>query len=483
MKAVGYIRVSTEEQFLEGYSVAAQKNLIQKYCNANNYDLIDLYVEEGVTAKTLNRPRVQELLTDAEQEKFDVVIVYRLDRLTRRLSNLTSLVELFLKHDIELKSLTENLDISSLSGRAMLQILGVFAEFELGSISERVAIAREQRARQGYYDSPGGVFGYDYDKENQTYSINEKEALIVREIFELHQSGKGVDYICRELNSKGVKTRNGKQIYRTFINRMIKKGWYYCGKVHYECKSGEIIYQDAINIPKPILTEEEFLRSNKIYGARVYDQRKKHTDDKYIYKGKLRCAYCGTLFISNTTTHRRTTKTEDSVYRYYRCYQRREGRCPAKYWFAPKVDKAFVDFLKRFASEDIKVVTEIDDANKNKLIKDKTLLENKIAKEKERKRRLQYLLLDEDLDKDEFIKMSAEISDNISNLREEIRKIDDDLESFGKMANKEQEKVIALNIVNEWEKLNRIQKKELLNVFIKNIFIANDGIKRIDFII
>ena len=406
MKAVGYLRVSTEEQVLEGYSLDAQKNKIIEYCKTNGYDLIDYYVDEGISGKSLKRPKVQELISDVKKRKFNAIVVYRLDRFTRSLKDLANLIELFDKFNVLIKSTSEDLDISSLSGRAMVQMLGVFAEFERGAIAERVALGREQRARDGFYDAPGGMLGYNYDKDNQIYNINLEESELVKEIFALHQSGKGVDAICKILNNRGVKTRRGSMFHRTFIIRMIKKGWYYCGKLRYTTKSGEIIFQNAKNIPNPILTEEEFLKSYKIYGANKRDSRKKHSDDKYIFKGKLRCAYCGTMLISNTSAKRKNKHAPDKVYRYYRCYHKREGQCnESRYWTSNQVDMVFLDYLKKFSESkiDLDLIIALGDANeiKNK----KRLLEEKISKEQNRKKRLQYLLLDEDINKNDFLKM------------------------------------------------------------------------------
>ena len=315
MKAVGYLRVSTEEQALEGYSISSQKNQIIECCKANQYELIDFYADEGVSGKSLKRPKVMELIADVKAHKFDIIVIYRLDRLSRSLKDLADLIELFDKFNVLIKSTSEELDISSLSGRAMIQMLGVFAEFERGSISERIIVNLEQRVRDGYFHSPGGMFGYTYDKENKIYNINPEEAAIIQEIFAMHQSGLGVNAICRSLNSRGIKTARGRTFYRSFIARMLRDGWHLCGKLHRKTRSGEIIHKDAINILEAILTEEVFLRSNKIYAATFTKQRKKHGDDRYIFKGKLRCAYCGRVMLtSSCRKKKKQIQTKQTLY-------------------------------------------------------------------------------------------------------------------------------------------------------------------------
>jgi site-specific DNA recombinase len=485
LKAVGYLRVSTEEQVIEGYSIDAQKNRIIEYCKTNDYDLIDYYVDEGVSGKSLKRPKVQELIADVKNNKFDVIVVYRLDRFSRSLRDIVNLAELLEKYNVQLKSTSEEIDISSLSGKAMLQMLGVFAEFERGSIAERVALALEQRAREGYYKAPKAPFGYTYDPKTQNYLINPEQAAIVREIFALHQSGKGVDAICKIMNDRGIRTTEGCKFHRTFIIRMFQKGWYYCGKFMFRLRTNKKpILLTAANIPETILTEEEFLKSHKIYGANARDNRKKHDDKAYIFKGKLRCAYCGTMLISNTAGRRRDKNAHDKVYRYYRCYHKREGQCnEARYWTESGVDKVFLDFLKRFSSSKVEIDLETAKADEKKILNKKRLLEEQVFKEQNRKKKLQYLLLDEDISKDDFLRMSVEISETIENLEREMAKLDADLAEIAKAENLEQQKAIAKSIAEEWGNLDPVRKKEFLNAFVKTIFIGRDGIKKIDFIL
>lgn len=426
---------------------------------------------------------MKELIEDVKKNKLRIIVVYRLDRITRSLKDLANLMELLDRYNVKLKSISEELDITSLSGRAMIQMLGVFAEFERGSIAERVAMGREQRAKEGYYTAPGRMFGYNYDKDNQIYTINEDEALIVKEMFELHRSGKGIDAITKICNEKGYKTSTGGDFNRHFVKRAIVNGWYYCGKLKFTKKNGEHFIVDAINIPKPILTEEEFMQSYKIYGAKALDQAKKHSDDVYVFKGKLRCAYCGILLTSNTSAHRTNKEAPDKVYRYYRCYRKREGRCENKYWLSTLADSAFYDFVNRFGSAPIESDLELSLEQRDNLLNNKKVFEEKIEKELERKRKLQLLLLDDTFSKDEFLDLSKEIDNNIDIYKNEIATLDSGLNSLNDIKRLELEKKIANNIATSWPKLNNMQKKEFLNVFVKNIYISREGITKVEFIV
>ncbi|GAB7387104.1 hypothetical protein BSNK01_09400 [Bacillaceae bacterium] len=145
MKAALYIRVSTEEQAKEGYSVEAQKRKLTDFCHLQEWEIFDYYVDDGYSAKNLDRPALQRLIADLKEKKFDVVLVYKLDRLVRSMINLQELLQLFEKHDIKFHSLHEKFETHTAAGRLFLNIVGSMAEFERLQIAERVKVGMEQR--------------------------------------------------------------------------------------------------------------------------------------------------------------------------------------------------------------------------------------------------------------------------------------------------------------------------------------------------
>ncbi len=135
MKVGLYARVSTDEQAKEGYSINAQCKKLQQYAELNDWTGV-LYVDDGYSAKDLNRPQAMRLFKDIEEKKIDTVVVYKLDRLTRNVKNLYELMDLFDKSNCKLISLTESLDTSSASGRFFITMLGAMAQWERETISE-----------------------------------------------------------------------------------------------------------------------------------------------------------------------------------------------------------------------------------------------------------------------------------------------------------------------------------------------------------
>ena len=178
MRAAIYIRVSTSEQAAEGYSLAAQRKSLMQWCNGRAYDVVDVYADEGISAKDIkHRPAMLRLLSDVQTGKIDVVCVWALSRLTRSVADLYSVWELFAAHNCGLISYTEAFDTTTPTGRAMMGMLGVFAQMEREFTAERVSAAIAERAAQGKRTCN------DLDGKD-SLKINPAEAERVRYIFD-----------------------------------------------------------------------------------------------------------------------------------------------------------------------------------------------------------------------------------------------------------------------------------------------------------
>ena len=136
-----YIRVSTQEQAVEGHSIEAQEARAREYAERMDYEITNVYIDEGISGKSTKRPAFQRMMADARMGNFDFVIIWKLTRLGRNMLDILKTVEEFIKLGIELFSISENFDISTSSGKLMLQLLGSFGEFERNQISENVIMA------------------------------------------------------------------------------------------------------------------------------------------------------------------------------------------------------------------------------------------------------------------------------------------------------------------------------------------------------
>ena len=150
LTGVIYARVSTEEQVSEGYSINAQKELLQEYAKTRNIQIVDEYIDEGRSGKSIEgRPEMQRLLKDARDNKFDTVITYKLDRLARKTRDSLDIVETLERHNVQLMSYSENIDTTTPGGKMFYTLISSFAEMERSTIIDRVKMGMKQRAKQG----------------------------------------------------------------------------------------------------------------------------------------------------------------------------------------------------------------------------------------------------------------------------------------------------------------------------------------------
>ena len=146
-----YIRVSTDEQAKEGYSIRAQEEKLRQYAALKDWHIYSVYADEGISGKDIEgRPAVKQLIADVESGKVNNVLVYKIDRLTRSTKNLIELVDLFNVNNCAFNSLVESIDTASATGRMFLKIVGIFAEFERENLAERVRLGMERKVKEGY---------------------------------------------------------------------------------------------------------------------------------------------------------------------------------------------------------------------------------------------------------------------------------------------------------------------------------------------
>lgn len=478
IKTAIYIRVSTEEQAAEGYSIDAQKTKLVQYCQIHDLDIGGIYIDDGVSAKDLNRPQVQKLLKTVEDRTIQRVLVFKLDRITRSLRDLLDLIDLFEAKKVIFTSLTEQIDTSTATGRMFVQLLGVIAEWERGIIGERVVEGMEERARTGKYTAPGSPYGYTYDGEN--YLINEEEAQVIRLIFEMHRGGKGYTKIANYLNELGYRTKRGALHTTKSVNLIITRP-YYCGWFNYKPKGKKPFLVKATNIPEPIITEEEFKMSRKIAESRRSDSAKKHSRDEFILHNKLRCS-CGRL-MRTTISIRYGKRIKEKPYLYYSCFNKLNRRCTQGNISIEKVDAEFLEFLKNLENKKETIDVEKDKSRIEALNKEKENANNQLERENERKKRLQFLYIDDKIDQASYLDLMSDIDLSVKRLIGTIKAMEVEIEKLSKFDLLEKEKKIASKLVKNWDLLDTKAKKEFVQVFIDQVILHEDKIKRVEFII
>jgi len=205
-----YCRVSTDEQAREGMSLDEQQDRLKSYCKAMGWNETPIiFIEDGYSAKNLDRPHLTRLLNQVRKGEISKVLVTKLDRMSRRLRHLLEMIDLFEDHKVSFISISESFDTNTPSGRLTLQVLGAVAEFERERIRERVFENMLHGANHGKWltQSP-----YGYNLINKELVINEDEAAVVRRAYELYlNQGMGFYAIAKTLNEEGIPSKQGKE--------------------------------------------------------------------------------------------------------------------------------------------------------------------------------------------------------------------------------------------------------------------------------
>ncbi|MGW7916163.1 cassette chromosome recombinase CcrB [Staphylococcus xylosus] len=367
-KRVGiYVRVSTEMQSTEGYSIDGQINQIREYCDFNNFAVVDVYADRGISGKSMNRPELQRLLKDAKEGQIDSVMVYKTNRLARNTSDLLKIVEDLHRQNVEFFSLSERMEVNTSSGKLMLQILASFSEFERNNIVENVFMGQTRRAQEGYYQ--GNLpLGYEKIPDNKhELMINQHEANIVKYIFESYAKGHGYRRIANALNHKGYVTKKGKPFSIGSVTYILSNP-FYIGKIQFAK------YKDWNDKRRKGLNDNPVIADGKhspIISQDLWDKvqtRKKQVSKKPQVHGKgtnlltgiISCPICSAPMAASNTTNTLKDGTKKRI-RYYSCSNfRNKGSkvCSANSVRANVIEKYVMDQILEIVKSD-KVIKQV----------------------------------------------------------------------------------------------------------------------------
>jgi site-specific DNA recombinase len=269
VRAAIYTRVSTEDQAKEGFSLDAQLEKLRSYCKARDWVIGGEYIDDGYSGRYVKRP-AYKLMMD-EMDKWDTILVIKMDRIHRNSKNFMLMMEQLKKSGKEFVSMTESLDTSTAMGRFVMDIIQRIAQLESEQIGERVYVGMEQKARTN-----GGILGfnipYGYNYNNGKLEVNDSEALHVKYIFDNYINRLSMKKIAELLNQKNIPTKLDK-IWAPQTVSLILKNPVYCGFLHWE---------DYLNPSdhKPIVDKEIFNEVQKIIQNK--NIKTKHHSDCFI---------------------------------------------------------------------------------------------------------------------------------------------------------------------------------------------------------
>lgn len=290
MRVALYPRVSGLEQ-AENYSIPEQIKRMKAYCEARGWMVYKIYTDAGFTGSNLERPGLQSLIKDAEKKNIDMVLVYKLDRLSRSQKDTLYLIEdVFDKHDVYFTSITENFDTSTPTGKAFLGILAVFAQFEREQIRERTMIGKNSRAQEGkWHGSKWTPIGYDY--KDDMLIPNEYEAMQVNEIADLYIARTPIKQIEKTCDERGYRHKYGEWDCKTIRNVLSNP-----------VNIGMIKHRDKYypGIHKPILSQEKFDAIKVITEERKQKYAQPHKKYSALLSGMIFCKHCGGKYAKQT---------------------------------------------------------------------------------------------------------------------------------------------------------------------------------------
>jgi len=221
MKAIGYVRVSTEEQAREGISLENQQVKIRTYCDLHNFELETIIEDAGKSGKDLNREGVQELIQKVKDKRIGAVLVYKLDRLSRKVIDTLNLIELMKKNHVEFHSIIDSIDTKTAMGKFFINIMASLAQMERDLISERTKDALQMKIIKN--ERAGQIpYGWMLAEDGKTLLVNVEEQNTIRFIMELHKEGHNYSAICRELTRQGHQPLGG-YWYAQSIKNILKR--------------------------------------------------------------------------------------------------------------------------------------------------------------------------------------------------------------------------------------------------------------------
>ena len=477
-----YSRVSTYEQAEEGYSIDEQERLLTDWCKKRGYKIYKCYSDRGISGKSIKgRPAMQELLKDAQEGKFNIVITWKISRIARDMLNLLEIIDILNKRGIAFRSYSEQFETETPMGKFSLHMMGAVAELERNTISQNVKMGCLARARDGRW---GGnrVLGYDIvpiegsenkKRKDTQLIINEKEAESVRLIFDEYSNG------------KGYKTKKGNDFSVGSI-RDILTNPVYIGKIRYNVRQDWSEKRRRNINPNPIITDgiheaiideklwdkvQTILESKKGKPARIYD-------GEYPLTGILKCPKCGAGMVIMRTTNTLKDGTKKRI-QYYACGNwKNKGTaiCNSNSIRVDKANEYVFNKISELLSNEKMVETIVRNVNRerhkkiNPAKKELERIDKELEKIDRKKTKLFEAYEEDVISKEEFKERKDKLNKRVKTLQEEkeplLVTLSDDvseeipyefiksiLENFSKVltesATREQQKKLLHMIISE----------------------------------
>ena len=480
-----YTRKSNEKNLNTDFnSLDAQRESAEAYIKSQKALGWEIYPERyddpAYSGGDMERPALRRLLNDAKLKKFDVVVVYKVDRLSRSLRDFVKIMEVFEEYGISFVAVTQHFDTSSSMGRLTLNILLSFAQFEREIDSERIRDKRAAQAKRGKWMGGFPIIGYDLDYNNKKTVVNDSEKGLVKKMFETYAKIQSLSRTARVLNDMGYRTKEwiskkekrmgGFKFNKTNLSRYLKNPRY-IGKIPF---NGQL-YQGE---HQPILDEKLFLRVQNILKKNDALNCSINTGKyDFLLKGLVKCSNCGSTMTPNFA------HSKGKKYFYYKCVKvlkMDKTACSTSSAPARELENVVIDRIRHIAENEKIVQGMIEKA--------KVLADNEIPKLKEEHSKLlgeagkideqannlvNVISMQDNQEKNKYLlRKLNDLTKRSEQVREQIRILEFDID---KVRTQEIDKEAVLKIFKDFKATFDSQpaeeRKELIRLLVKDVLL------------
>lgn len=479
--AAVYIRVSTEDQAREGFSLGEQKEKLLQLCAFKGYDVFKIYEDAGISAKDMeHRPAFQEMLSDMKKGKINYIVAYKLDRVTRSVRDLEELISVLEQYNCFLVCDRDDVNTSTANGRFFVRMLTVLSQLEIEIVSERTKFGLNGAIKSGHLP---GVLALGYKKDgNKKTIIDETTRPVIERIFKMYLEGKSFQQISNIFNEEELlKPKKWKD---TTIQKIIDNKIYMGDYEQFKriAKNKQIEPVVYMNVVEPIISRAiwEECQHQKEKNQRTYTR-----DRVYLFFQKIKCPTCGRIMKCKGSGGKK------KKYMYYNC-----EKCHLNFR-EDKIEELLTNFIYDMVEYDMTVKkyflpiladhkpTKTDDIDKE--IK-------QLEKQKERIKKAYMSGIVEMEDFSEDYKLIEDKLEILEQKKNEILDLDNITFSPQQlMADRdiERETMIRLDTLNSvvktiWENKSKEEKQEFISKLVESIIITKDSknelhIERINF--
>lgn len=465
-----YLRVSTDEQAKEGFSLDNQKRACVEYAKNNDYQAKNIFLEEGKSARTVDRPEFQKLLKAVDDNPVDAVIVYKIDRFARNVADFSRLRKEFRNKGIALLSIVEGGDV----GNGLVgNIFASVAEWESEVNGQRTKDAMRQKYNEGWWPGWASIGYKNIKKGNKRIVVPDSiTGPLTEEAFKLYSTG-NYSYVqlAKEMFSKGLAARNGKMFCDSSLQQLLSNPFYY-GLMRW---GG----METIGKHKPLITKTLFDQCHLVAAKhrQFLVRQRKHN---FLLRGIVFCSEHNSRLTAEWHYYHHEHYKKDKI-GYYHCYT--QGGCPGSFIEVDELEKRIANLFKnfQFSQEFIELVRqkvrEHFEGGRKTFKSERQIIINQKRPIEKHRNKLEDLLVEGIIGRDVFKRQHIKLQEQLDNLDNQLL----ELEGQQKLDINLVDEVLALtrNIYTTYMEAPPHLKRHYLRFFFEGIYIKDKKISRV----